>query len=433
MNSTAKGNSLEDALFDYLIDQQERGHRVYGLFSPELCKIRKKPKYDCPERKKPVEFDVVIEAYREGRQTPFSYVVFECKNYRSGIPESRVTDFSDKMGRIFGHSVKGVLVVSSRLQSGAENIARSRSMGIVKFNETGVDVVAERRHQYAVESAFIKSQIFEEEHRVKALKFSAYFDGKFFSSVGQLLECFEHDAADKSSDGSDKVSVPYMSTDDIRAFASEILAGIGYKAGPVDLAEVCAAMALELKFSRKNIFDDDGTLILGSANFDRHSIEINAHNNDFRERFTIGHEIGHFCLGHGRYLRSETVIEQDLLVDAEVAESFNFARLELQANLFASEIILPDQVFRLAAEVGCKRLKMRDIGFGYVYVDDKPWNYQPYNELISDLSQYFRVSKQATEIRLKKLGLVNDQRRYGDTSSVNLIGEIFASIRTDNR
>jgi Zn-dependent peptidase ImmA (M78 family) len=230
-----------------------------------------------------------------------------------------------------------------------------------------------------------------------------------------------------------KVSVPYMSTDDIRAFASEILAGIGYKAGPVDLAEVCAAMALELKFSRKNIFDDDGTLILGSANFDRHSIEINAHNNDFRERFTIGHEIGHFCLGHGRYLRSEPEIEQDLLEDAEVAESFNFARLELQANLFASEIILPDQVFRLAAEVGCKRLKMRDIGFGYVYVDDKPWNYQPYNELISDLSQYFRVSKQATEIRLKKLGLVNDQLRYGDTSSVNLIGEIFASIRADNR
>ncbi|MCY1741456.1 ImmA/IrrE family metallo-endopeptidase [Ensifer sp. SL37] len=431
MNTTAKGNKLEDALFDYLIEQQERGGRVYGLYPSELCRIRKKPKYDCPQRKKPVEFDVVIEVYREGAETPHSHVVFECKNYKSGIPESRVTDFSDKMGRIFGHSVKGILVVSSRLQSGAENIARSRSMGIVKFSESGADVVAERRHRYSVESAFVKSQIFEEGHRVKSLKFSAYFDGKFFNSMGQLLEYFEQDPAEKSSGGSDRVSVPYMSTEDIRAFATEILEGIGYKEGAVDLRKVCEAMSLDLKSSRTTVFDEDGTLILGSANFDRHSIEINEHHNDFRERFTIGHEIGHFCLGHGTYLRSETVIERDLLVDVETAERFDFTRLELQANLFASEIILPDRVFRLAAEVGCRRLKMRDIGFGYVYVDDKPWNYQPYNELLTDLSQYFRVSKQATEIRLKKLGIVNDQRRYGNASSTKLIGEIFANFQTD--
>ncbi|OBZ95976.1 hypothetical protein ADU59_06180 [Pararhizobium polonicum] len=429
MNSTAKGNKLEDELFKYLIDQKDRGDRVYDLYPSDLCKIRKKPKYDCPERKKPVEFDVVIEVYREGRKTPHSYVVFECKNYKSGIPESRVTDFSDKMGRIFGHSVKGILVVSTRLQSGAENIARSRSMGIVKLNDTGLDVVADRRQWQTVESAFVKSQIFEGENDVKSLKFSAYFDGRFFSSIGQLLECFGRDADGKQSSGVSRVSVPYISPDDIRAFATEVLEGVDYKAGAVDLKAVCAAMSLKLKFSRKNVFDEDGMLILGSANFDRNSIEINAHDNGFRERFTIGHEIGHFCLGHGCYLRSETVIERDLLVDAEASESFDITRLEVQANLFASEIILPDQVFRIAVEVGRKRLDMRDIGFGGIYVDDNPWTYQPYNQLISDLSQYFRVSREATEIRLKKLGLVNDQRKYGDAGA-NLIGRIFANIQT---
>jgi Zn-dependent peptidase ImmA (M78 family) len=429
VNTTAKGNKLEDEFFKYLIDQQGRGDRVYDLYPSDLCKIRKKPKYDCPERKKPVEFDVVIEVYREGREAPHSYVVFECKNYKSGIPESRVTDFSDKMGRIFGHSVKGILVVSSRLQSGAENIARSRSMGIVKFNETGLDVVADRRQWQTIESAFVKSQIFEGGNRAKSLKFSAYFDGRFFGSVGQLLECFEHEANGKPQSGGGKVLVPYMSPDDIRAFAAEVLEGVGYKEGAVDLNKVCAAMSLKLKFSRKNVVDEDGMLILGSANFDRNSIEINAHDNVFRERFTTGHEIGHFCLGHGRYLRSETVVQQDLIVDAEAAGDFDITRLEVQANLFASEIILPDQVFRRATEVGRKRLEMRNIGFGDIYVDDSPWNYQPYNQLISDLSQYFCVSIQATEIRLKKLGLVNDQRRYGDTSA-SLIGQIFANIQT---
>ncbi|MBF2715025.1 ImmA/IrrE family metallo-endopeptidase [Agrobacterium vitis] len=428
MNSTAKGDRLENALFDYLIDQQERGDLIYGVYPADRCIIHKKAKYPCPERKKPVEFDIVIEVYREGRKTPHSYAVFECKNYKSGVPEDRVSVFSDQIGRVFGHSVKGILVVSSRLQSGAEMIARSRSMGIVKFNETGVDVVADRRHQYAIESAFVKSQIFEEEHRVKSLKFSAYFDGKFFSSVGALLHCFYQEATNKTTGAGASVSVPYRSLDDIRAFATDIVEGIGYKTGPVDLGEICGTMSLELTFSQRNVVDEDGMLILGSANFDRNSIEINSHDNEFRERFTIGHEIGHFCLAHGYYLRSETVIERDLLVDVEEAENLNFTRLELQANLFASEIILPDKVFRIAVEVGCERLKMRDIGFGRIYVNDKPWTYQPYNDLISELSQYFHVSKQATEIRLKKLGLVNDQRKFGNSSSASLIGEIFNNI-----
>lgn len=432
MNSTAKGNRLEDALFDYLIDQQERGDLVYGAYHPRLCKIRKKAKYPCPDRKKPVEFDVVIEVYREGGQTPHFHAVFECKNYKSGIPEDRVRVFSDQIGSVFGHSIKGILVVSSRLQSGAEMIARSRSIGIVKFNDTGADVVVERRDRYAVESGYVKSQIFEGEHRVKSLKFSAYFDGKFFSSIGQLLQCLDDDAVERTKGASTRVSVPYISLDDIRAFATEIVEGIGYKAGPVDLVEVCAAMSLTLNFSRRNVFDDDGTLILGSANFDRKSIEINCHDNEFRERFTIGHEIGHFCLGHGQYLRSETVVERDLLVDAEGVEKFDFTRMELQANLFASEIILPDKVFRIAVEVACDRLKMRDIGFGRVYVDDNSWTYQPYNQLLSEISQYFRVSKQATEIRLKKLGIVNDRRMYGDTSRANLIGQIFSNFEKDD-
>lgn len=428
MNSTAKGNSLEDALVKYLTDQQERGDLVYGAHHPDLCKIRKKAKYPCPERKKPVEFDVVIEVYRQGGTTPYLHVVFECKNYKSGIPEDRVRAFSDQIRTVFGHSVKGIVVVTSRLQSGADAIVRSRSMGVVKFNETGAEVVAERRDRSAVESAFLKSQFFQEDQRVKALKFSAYFDGKFFSSMARLLEHFGNGSTDKINGPTTHVSVPYMQLEDIRAFATEILHEIRYEAGPVNLPAVCKAMGLALKFSRKIVCDEDRSLILGFADFDRNSIEINSHDNEFRERFTIGHEIGHFCLGHGNYLRSENVIERDLLINAEGDGNFNFTRLELQANLFASEMILPDQMFRSIVAADCKRLGMRDIGFGYIYVDDQPCNYQPYNELISDISQYFRVSQQATEIRLKRLGLVNDVRKFG-VSSATLIADIFAISR----
>lgn len=428
MHSTAKGNSLEDALVEYLTEQQERGDLVNGAHPPNLCKIRKKAKYPCPDRAKPVEFDVVIEVYRESRETPYLYVVFECKNYKSGVPEDRVRVFSDQISSVFGHSVKGILVVSSRLQSGAEMIARSRSMGILKFSDNGADIVLDRRGGTNVESAYVRSQIFADQHYLRSLKFSACFDGIFFSSIGQMLEYFDPQSMASARRASSGSSTPHMPLDDIRAFATEILEGIDYRDGPVDLEKICSLMELKLKLSEKIAFDEDGKIILGSANFDRNEIELNLHQNRFRERFTIAHEIGHFCLGHGLYLRSETVVEQDLLMDSERPDTFNLTRLEFQANLFASELIFPNKIFQIAVSVACDRHDMIDIGFGRIYVDDNDWNYKRYNLMISEISEYFFASKKATEYRLKRLGLVNDQRRFGNSSAATSLGDIFSRI-----
>jgi hypothetical protein len=79
VTSVAKGNSLEDALVKYLVDQQKRGDLVYGAYRADLCKIRKKAKYPCPDRQRPVEFDVVIEVYREGGKTPHFYAVLNVR------------------------------------------------------------------------------------------------------------------------------------------------------------------------------------------------------------------------------------------------------------------------------------------------------------------------------------------------------------------
>lgn len=144
VNSTLKGNKLEDAFYQYLVAQKERGELVFDAYPAENCKIHKKKEYFCAERGGNVEFDVVIEFFRTGSSKPHSYVVFECKNYGGNIPELHVNDFSLKLSRIFRHAAKGVLVISSRLQSGAENVARHGKMGIVKFDEHGLEIVGNR-------------------------------------------------------------------------------------------------------------------------------------------------------------------------------------------------------------------------------------------------------------------------------------------------
>ncbi|WP_287330061.1 ImmA/IrrE family metallo-endopeptidase [Mesorhizobium sp.] len=221
--------------------------------------------------------------------------------------------------------------------------------------------------------------------------------------------------------------MPYLPAEHIEKTAQEILEQVGYNSGPVDLEKICSMLYLDLQFSDQFVEDGDGTPILGSANFDRRSIKINSHADKNRERFTLGHEIGHFCLKHDQYLRSETIVERDLFVDTESEKGFDYERLEFQANYFSSDIIMPSHVFRTEVDVARKKFDIRDRGHGYIFVDDQPCNLLPYYQLLLQLSLYCEVSKRATEIKLKKMGLLTDQRTRNQASPTaklleNIIG-----------
>ena len=178
----------------------------------------------------------------------------------------------------------------------------------------------------------------------------------------------------------------------------------------MDLEKLCVELDLQLSFSERLALDSDGHQILGTANFDQRTIEVNQHGNEHRERFTIAHEIGHFCLCHDQYLHTDSIIEHDLLVNAQTDGTLNYERLETQANIFASELLLPDGDFRISVEALRLHFGIVDRGFGYIFVDDQPCNYRPYNEMLSALSNRFDVSKRAIEVRLKRMGLVTDNR-----------------------
>ncbi|WP_199537878.1 ImmA/IrrE family metallo-endopeptidase [Phaeobacter inhibens] len=162
--------------------------------------------------------------------------------------------------------------------------------------------------------------------------------------------------------------------------------------------------------------------MLGSANFSNRSIQVNRHDDRNRERFTVAHEIGHFFLEHDKYLRSESIVERDLFIETETKDAFNYDRLEYQANLFGSMLLLPEAQFRHAVKVLRRQLNVNDRGFGYIFVDDQPCNYTPYNQILTALSDHFGASKRAIEIRLKRAGLVTDMRGTGSANRLRFPG-----------
>ena len=420
MSPTNKGNELEDAFYRYLVEQQESGDLVFGVYAPQNCKVFKKKSYYCRDREADVEFDVVLEIYRTGSETPHLYVFFECKNHRSSVPDIYIREFSSKIGSIFPNASKGVMVVASRLQSGAEMVARNRSMGIVKFDEHGLEIVAERKDCF-MDNGFLRAQIFQHANIAKSLKISGYYDGKYFSSIRDLLAELNSETKYKSVDDSKKYSyqAPFLSEEQIMSYVTKILEFCEYKSGVVDLPKVCRNLEIDLQFSHRKVIGIDGVPILGGAVFGRDKvIIINSHSLETRERFTIAHEIGHFVLNHEKYLRSESIVENDLFISDENKNMFNYDRLEYQANMFASELILPYLFFVRQTAQFRKDLGIRNRGHGYIFVDDQPCNFSVYDELLSRLSNHFHVSKQAIEVKLRRSRMLTDQRKRNETPPV---------------
>ncbi|WP_299660269.1 ImmA/IrrE family metallo-endopeptidase [uncultured Ruegeria sp.] len=413
MSTTEKGNRLEDNLYDYLLDQINRDELVFDAHPPSLCEVHKKKKYYCKEREANVEFDVVVEVRRKTRPEPHLYVVFECKNHKKPVEDMYVRNFSDQLRSVFGQAVKGIMVTSSRLQSGAESVATNRRLGIVKFDENGIDVIADRAVGSWAEKHFIKKQISDNDQRSKSLKFSAIVDGKYFGSFDQMLHSFGVGSTDASAKATDTNPnfIKFLPESEIQSAAHKALSMVDYDDGEVNVEKLCQVLNLDLSYSERAVQDEDGNTILGSANFVKRSIEIYQNDNRNRERFTVAHEIGHFLLLHCEYLRSESIVERDLYIDAGTDEDFNYERLEYQANLFASLLLLPEVQFRNAVGAQRQTFKTYGRGFGYIFVDDQPCNLAPYNQMLAELSYMFGVSKQAIEIRLKREGLVTDDRR----------------------
>ena len=175
-----------------------------------------------------VEFDIVIELYRKQSSTPHLYVVFECKNHQGKIPTLYVNEFSSRLDNVFSRATKGVIVVSLGLQTGAESLARSSGMGIVKFNKHAPEFLANRTGRPFANNNSIKTQIFDDQNTVKSMKFSAYADGKFFNSVDQLLDNLNSTSTkyEKQTSGEVTLPIPFITKEEIRQAAQSLLGSV---------------------------------------------------------------------------------------------------------------------------------------------------------------------------------------------------------------
>ena len=154
---------------------------------------------------------------------------------------------------------------------------------------------------------------------------------------------------------------------------------LGDLAGFVDATKV-AVKAVDF------VGKDEGKSGFIKREGDSYTIHVNVAHALTRQRFTIAHELGHYCLDH---MQNKRLIVDDETVGAvlhrsggaysDIANPSDETVMEIEANRFAAALLMPKQLV------------------------ERYWAYSPD---IRFLASNFKVSEQAMRVRLQVLGLI---------------------------
>jgi Zn-dependent peptidase ImmA (M78 family) len=114
-------------------------------------------------------------------------------------------------------------------------------------------------------------------------------------------------------------------------------------------------------------------------------IGVNSNNSKARQRFTIGHELGHLALHQGHELILERLVRLNF---RDATSSTASDEEEIEANHFAAELLMPQDLLRHSLNVLLQGRPLSDL------------------EVVRRLARRFEVSQSAMEYRLTGLGML---------------------------
>jgi Zn-dependent peptidase ImmA (M78 family) len=419
LSTYAKGDRFEEQVFEFLSREINEG-RFYA-FRPECCKIFRKKGYYSRDREDFIIFDISVEVFLPGFETPSLLVLIECKNYSGKVPVGDIEEFGSKISQVAGFNAKGVFASASAFQSGTFNIARNRGFGVLRYFDqsefrwelprallTGARS-AKTRKRAEIEYALTQTDFRPTVYSAYAVTPAGFTDG--WEGIWKGLDL---ESAFKENDLSlirqptliETPRVAFISRDRIDRLAQQALKSISYIRGEVDLTKLVSREA-DVSGLSVSFIEDSGSA-LGSITFNPLEIKIfGADSQSQLARFTLAHELGHHFLGHKRYMTREAIRAQDIdqsqLITIPKGE---VERLEWQANTFASCLLMPKEDFQAAFGLLLQHLGIRNRGHGHLYLDSQRDNVIQFHAVCNSLSEYFNVSKTAIRLRMRALELL---------------------------
>lgn len=170
-----------------------------------------------------------------------------------------------------------------------------------------------------------------------------------------------------------------MSEHAAREQARALVEKLGLKSPPIPVEKLAKALEVRVEY---NPFDDElsGMAFLRDG---KPVIGINANHHPNRQQFTIAHELGHVLLHRSRLDAAVLVDKSKNFIPRDSISSEGTDPIEVQANAFASELLMPAKLVRQVLSESTRDLH-----------DD---------EYLIALAKRFRVSLAALQFRLEKI------------------------------
>lgn len=425
MNSSSAGFQLEERVLKFFREEIQ-ANRFFAR--PECCKLFHRKGYHSRDRRSNIVFDIALEIYLPAAQDPSVICLIECKNYSHPVPVDDIEEFFTKLQQVAAARAKGIVVAANAFQRGAIEFARSKGIGLVRafpsaqfkwvLHRSPSTFQMARTHS---RDSIIMNGLTQQSYRSDRFDYFCACGDVFTHSVNDfLVGLISTDSKGRGlleriqSSALTVMGVRFVTTAALEQQCREVHRQIGYVSGPVSLQAVSEwrgkVDTLSVVIGALATEEDTLRGVLGRISFDPAEIIVFADpTGGLRQRFTWAHELAHLLLGHSEYMSSECVDAVD--VDREEFRELGFdeiARLEWQANYFASCLLLPKDAFIATTLKAARDLELRDRGHGLIYFDHQPVNTRNYYLLTSTLMKRFEASRTAIRLRLKTLGFLNE-------------------------
>lgn len=173
--------------------------------------------------------------------------------------------------------------------------------------------------------------------------------------------------------------VPFLPRAEVEQLAKDVLSKHGFSTIPVDPVLLARNLGMSVRNAK---FAEDNLVGMIARRGDNVMILVNQEDPPYRKRFTIAHELGHHFLHlqqDGEFIDGEANLFRQPRESAESVEQ----RREVQANIFASALLMPAEAVRSA------------------------WEHSATS--VEKMARHFNVSEEAMGYRLDQLGLLDAQ------------------------
>lgn len=381
-NTVAKGNAFEDVVYTHINQLLDADNFIVP---GKLSKIHRKKGYYSESRKGNIIVDISIETILPGANTYSILTIIECKDYESKVSIDNLEEFVSKIDQIAGKNTKGIFFTTSGFSETCINYAKAKGLWLIVYNDDEFSNLTYRK-------AANENSIFNSSTNVSTNSFYATNGHEEVFKMPDLLMRFG--IIDTCTIKT--IHVPFVSDNELSKIATICRTRLQEKpSSPItfDDLQVCVMREFDLTVESMDFSSDEsGLSILGAIDVVNNKIYYsNSITDAHRRLFTVAHELGHWILHRNHLL--------DGILRDEVLEEGGASRIEIQANKFASFLLVPESTLRILTRIAFD--KYDNPRKDRLWWDLQPCNMELAHDILGFLSEWFNVSKEMLILRME--------------------------------